>query len=115
MRCSITATFLNFTLEYAIRMVQENQVRLKLYRTYQLLAYVDDVNLLGDNIGTIQNNTETLTDASKTVGLAKSKYMCMLLSHHQHAGHNRDIKIANGLSENKSQFQYFGTIVTNQN
>jgi hypothetical protein len=27
--------------------------------THQLLAYVDDVNLLGDNIETINRNTET--------------------------------------------------------
>jgi hypothetical protein len=37
-------------LEYAIRKVQENQVGLKLRGTHQLLAYDDDVNLLGDNI-----------------------------------------------------------------
>jgi hypothetical protein len=29
---------------------------LNLNRTHQLLAYVDDVNLLGDNIGTIKKN-----------------------------------------------------------
>jgi hypothetical protein len=35
---------------------------------HQLLAYVDD-NLLGDNIDTINRNTETLIDVSKEVGL----------------------------------------------
>jgi hypothetical protein len=34
--------------------VQENQVGLKLNRTHQLLAYDDDINLLGDNIDTIK-------------------------------------------------------------
>jgi hypothetical protein len=34
-----------------------------------VLTYADDVNLLADNIDTIKNNTETLIDASKEVGL----------------------------------------------
>jgi hypothetical protein len=42
----------NFALEYVIRKVQENQVGPKLNETHQLLAYADDVNLLGDNIDT---------------------------------------------------------------
>jgi hypothetical protein len=44
-------------------------VGLNLNGTYQLLAYADDVNLLGDSTGTIKKNTETLIDASKEVGL----------------------------------------------
>jgi hypothetical protein len=50
----------NSVLKYAIRKVQETQVRLKLNGTHQLLAYADDVNLLGDNIYTIKKNTQKL-------------------------------------------------------
>jgi hypothetical protein len=96
--------------------VKENQVELKLNETHQL-AYAYDVNLLGDNIDTIKKNTEILIDASKEVGLEinieKNKYM--LLSRHQNAGQNLDIKIANRSFENVSQFKYLGTNVTNQN
>jgi hypothetical protein len=46
----------NFTLEHAIRKVQENQAGLKLIWSHQLLAYADDVNLLGGNIDTIKKN-----------------------------------------------------------
>jgi hypothetical protein len=41
----------------------------KLNGTHQLLAYADDVNLLGDNIDTIKKNTESLIDGSKEIGL----------------------------------------------
>jgi hypothetical protein len=65
-------------------------VGLKLTGKHQLLAYADDVNLLGDNIDTIKKNTETLIDASKEVGIEinveKTKYM--LLSCHQNVGQN---------------------------
>jgi hypothetical protein len=40
-------------------------VGLKLNGTHQLLPYIVDVNLLGDNLVTININTETLIDASK--------------------------------------------------
>jgi hypothetical protein len=73
------------------------------------LAYADDVNLLGDNIDTINKNTETLIDASKEVGLEvnieKTKYMC----------ENQDVKISNRSFENVSLFRYLGTMVRNQN
>jgi adenine-specific DNA methylase len=62
-----------------------------------MLLYADDVNLLDDNTDTTKKNTQTLIDASKEVGLEvnteKTKYM--LLSRHQNAGQNPNIKIAN--------------------
>jgi hypothetical protein len=89
--------FFKFALEFAISMVQENQAVLKLNVTHQLLAYADDMNLLGDNIDTINKNTQTLIDASKEVGLEVNveKTMYMLVSRDQNAGQNREIKIGN--------------------
>jgi hypothetical protein len=92
-------------------------VGLKLNWTHQVLAYADDVNLLGDNIDTIRENTETLNDANKEVGLEINveKINFLLLARHQNAGPNHDIKRANRLYENVSEFKYLETTVTNQN
>jgi hypothetical protein len=46
----------NFALEYAIGKVQETQVGLKLSGIHQLLAYTDDVCLLGDEIDNIKKD-----------------------------------------------------------
>jgi hypothetical protein len=85
--------------------------------THQLLVYADDVNLLGDNIDTVNKNAETLIDASKEVGLEvnteKTRYV--LLSRHQNAGKNYDRKRANRSFENVAQLIYLGITATNQN
>jgi hypothetical protein len=95
-------------------------VGLKLNGTHQLqlLVYGDYVNLLVVTIDTIKKNTETLTEASKEVGLEvnleKTKYIS--LSHHQNVGQNHDIKIGNRSFENVAQLKYLGmTVINHQN
>jgi hypothetical protein len=89
---------------------------MKLNGTHQLLVYAD-VNLLGDNIDTIEKNMETVTDISKEVGpeVNTEETKHMLLSCHQNGGQNHNIKIANKSSENVARYKYLGTAITKQN
>jgi hypothetical protein len=104
-------------LEYAIRRVQENQEGLILNGTHQVLAYTDDVNIVGENIDTVQKNTKAILDASKEVSLEvnpdKTKYM--LVSRCQKAGQRQTIKIGNRSFESVAKFKCLGTTLTDKN
>jgi hypothetical protein len=66
---------------------------------------------------TIKENTESLLEASRDVGLEikadTTKYTIM--SRHLNSGQNQNIRIANESSENVAKFKYLGTILTNKN
>ena len=42
--------------------------KLDMNGTHQVLAYADDVNLLGDDIRTIERNADVLLNAYKDIG-----------------------------------------------
>jgi retron-type reverse transcriptase len=52
----LTPLLFNLALEYAIKRVQVNHNGLKLNGTHQLLAYADDVNILGGRVHNVKEN-----------------------------------------------------------
>ena len=103
-------------MEYAIRRVQVNQDGLKLNGTHQLLAYSDDVFILGGSVHTVKKNVEALVAATREIGLevnAHNKYMTV--SRDQNAGRIHSMKKDNSSTEKVEEFKYLGTTLTNQN
>jgi hypothetical protein len=109
--------FFNFALEYAIKRVQVNQDGLKLNGTHQILAYADDVNILGRSVHTVKENAEALVAAIKKIGLDvnadKTKYMVMFRD--QNAGRSHSMKTEISSIEKVEEFKYLGATLTDQN
>ena len=57
---ALSPLLFNFDLERAIRKVQEINLGLDMNDTHQVLAYADDVNVIGDDIRTIQRNADVI-------------------------------------------------------
>jgi Reverse transcriptase (RNA-dependent DNA polymerase). len=68
---------------------------LDLNGTHQALAYADDINLIGDDIKTIERNADVLFNACKDIGLAVNTQKSNYLDIGRHRGMiaNEHIKI----------------------
>ena len=90
---------------------------MKLDSTHQLLAYADDVNILGGSIHTLKENVEALVAVTWDIGLEvsadKTKYM--VTSRDQNAGRIQSVRIDNSTFERVEEFKYLGTTLTIQN
>jgi len=93
-----------------------NQDGWKLNGAHQLLAYADDVNILGGSVHTVKENAEALVVATKEIGLEinvdKTKYMIM--SRDQNAGRSHSMKTDSSSIEKVELFKYLGTTLTNK-
>ena len=73
---------------------------------HQRLVYADDVNMLGENLQIVRENTEIFIKARNDIGLnvnsEKTKYM--IASRHQNVVQNQNTVIRNLLFENVEKF-----------
>jgi radical SAM superfamily enzyme with C-terminal helix-hairpin-helix motif len=94
-----------------------NQDGLNLNGTHQLLAYADDVNILGGSVHTVKENAAALVVATKEIELEvnadKTKYMVMFRE--RNAGRDDSVKTDNNSIEKVEEFKYLGTMLTDQN
>jgi hypothetical protein len=114
---ALSPLLFKFALEYAIKRVQVNQDGLKLNYMHQLLAYANDVNILGGSVHTVRENAEALVVAAREIELEvntdKTKYMVM--SRDRNVGRGHGVKIDNSSIERVEEFKYLGVMLTDQN
>jgi hypothetical protein len=76
-----------------------------------ILAYAEDVNILGESVHTVRENAEALVVATEEIGLEvnedKTKYVVM--SRDRNAGRGHSVKIDNRSIERVEEFKYLGT------
>ena len=98
---------------FNIRKVQKTNLGYDMNGTHQVLAYADDVNLIGDYIRNIKRNAEGLLNVCKDIGLAvkteKTKYMEIV----RHCGMiaNENSRIGSNSYEKVKTFKYFGSLL----
>jgi hypothetical protein len=75
--------------------------------THQVLAFADDVNLLGADIRTIERNADVLLNTSKDIALAvnKGKTKYMEIGRHQGLMANQLITVGSNFYEKVKAFK----------
>ncbi|KAJ4447721.1 hypothetical protein ANN_09729 [Periplaneta americana] len=99
------------------KLKRANRQGLGLNGLHQLLDYVDDVNMPGENPQTIRENTEIFLEATKAIGLEinpeKTKYT--ITSRDQNIVRNGNIKIGDLSFEELEKSKYLGATIINVN
>ena len=116
---SLSCDFFNLMLEKIIRAAELNRSGTILYKSVQLLAYADDIDIIGKNKGYVCSAFSGLDREAKRMGLVvnedKTKY---LLSAHKQSEHTRlgtHVTVDSYKFEKVDDFVYLGTSINTNN
>ena len=110
-RYALPPLLFNFVVECAIRKVHGPRLAVDMIGMHKVLAYAY-VNLIGDDISTIERNTDVLFNACLSEIAGKTKYM--EIRHHRSMTENQYINIDINSYQTLKTFKYSGSSVTNQ-
>jgi len=84
-------------------------------KVMSLLAYADDILVMGNSREDIQNTVEELITIGKDIGLTinsgKTKYMMVK----RRGGNHNNLHVGNNTFEQVQEFKYLGSTLNNQN
>ena len=75
----------------------------------------DDVNMLGENLQTVRENTKVFIKEHISLEINAERTKYVITSRQQNVAQNQNVTIRNLLIENVEKFKYLGVIVTNTN
>ncbi|XP_054084799.1 uncharacterized protein LOC128921370 [Zeugodacus cucurbitae] len=116
---SLSCDFFNLMLEKIIRAAELNREGTIFYKSVQLLAYADDIDIIGNNTRAVSSAFSRLDKDAKRMGLVvnedKTKY---LLSSNKQSAHSRlgsQVTVDTHNFEVVDNFVYLGTSINNTN
>ncbi|XP_054086050.1 putative uncharacterized transposon-derived protein F52C9.6 isoform X2 [Zeugodacus cucurbitae] len=116
---SLSCDFFNLLLEKIIRAAELNREGTIFYKSVQLLAYADDIDIIGSNNRAVCSAFSRLDKEAKRMGLVvnedKTKY---LLSSNKQSAHSRlgsHVTVDSHNFEVVDNFVYLGTSINNTN
>ena len=85
--------------------------------THRVLTYPDDLNLVDDDIRTVEGNAVVLLSVHKDIGLAVNtrKTKCMEVGRHRSMMANMHITIGSNPYGKVKTFKYLDSLLTNEN
>ncbi|XP_054091506.1 uncharacterized protein LOC105219282 isoform X2 [Zeugodacus cucurbitae] len=116
---SLSCDFFNLMLERIIRAAELNREGTIFYKSVQLLAYADDIDIIGNNTRAVSSAFSRLDKEAKRMGLVvnedKTKY---LLSSNKQSAHSRlgsHVTVDSHNFEVVDNFIYLGTSINSNN